>query len=102
MYSTFGKIKHGSQKADKSEEGNIANAAKTAQQDASKNTKTSVIKDTLRETVQYFTEKCTVDKKDNKYNKYFENHWSWMHLGLSGKQNFGTCQYLMKQMNYAH
>lgn len=70
-------------KVDESKGGNIANAAKTVQQDASKNTKTSVIKDTIRETVQYFTEKCTIDKKDK---KYFKNHW--MCLGLSGKQKF--------------
>lgn len=58
---------------DKSKRGaNIANAAKTVQQDASKNTKTLVIKDQQLQK-QYFTEKCTRDEKDK---KYFENHWS--------------------------
>lgn len=38
----------------------------TVQRDASKNTNTSVIKDTVREMMQYFTDKCTIDKKDKK------------------------------------
>lgn len=56
------------QNAIKERGGDIANAAKTVQQDASKNTKNiSNKRYTFRETVQYFTEKCTVDERDNKY-----------------------------------
>lgn len=52
----------------KKKRGNIANAAKTVQQDASKNTKTSVIKDQqLEKQCSILQEKCTIDKKDKKY-----------------------------------
>lgn len=58
------------QKVDKRERGTLQTQLKTVQQDASKNTKNiSNKRCTFRETVQYFTKKCTIDKKDSKYLK---------------------------------